>query len=304
MCEEVAGVSLTALEQLVKAGQFTRAMKVFDALLRDGSLGGNDLALAYHLASICQYRQAEYYSARQFGQRAEEHAKAAGESHLLGRIWVNLITLCMEVGDTPQALEYGELWLSNVDDHFLELKPHEATVHLNLAQTHRVRRNRSAMFQHFRAAVDLSKDGQLPAEIRVHIHQVYAWCLYAAEKIAEGDEQARLAGDLVEDDDIEGKREQLLLQAYRSYQSGDHKTAVQLAEEFIAPGALVTDRQHFWALWISSMIASDSGLLESGLALAHLATEVALRLKHSEYMNAASDARKKAMRLHQLRSDD
>lgn len=293
-------MSLATLEQLVRSGQYAQAMQVFLELLKDEqALGKRDLAFAFHCASISQYHLADYPSAHRYGQRAEQHAREAEDLPLLGRIWINLIALSLDCGDTSLAIQYGNLWLSNTSQ-FAELMPQLPRVHYNLSRAHRFAKNYEAMFEHLRMAVECRPGSHLPAAFWVQVHQTYAWNLYRNEQIYEGDQHLRTADELVEDDDTEGQREQELLQAYRAYHVDDARTALKMSEEFLANEAGSTERQRFWALWMVSMIATDRGQFEHGYSMACLALSASIRLGVSEYMNAASQARARALKLQEM----
>jgi hypothetical protein len=275
-------------------------MREFLALEKE-SLTPGQLGFAYHCVSVCQYQTDKIFPALEYAKRAEEQAILAGNDVLLGRIWSNLIACCMDIGDTHLAVEYGEKWLANID-RFPELRSQTAKVHFNLAQTFRVRKEFSRMFEHF--DLGMTYIGDMPVSLRVHFHQVYAWCLYSHERIAEGDFQAQRAGELVEESDVEGIREHLLLKGYRAYQMGDVQNAMHICEEFIVPDAPTTKRQEFWALWMIGMAACDFGNFEHGMAISALTLDLATSIKHSEFINRASELRRRAYRLGTLHSGD
>jgi len=294
-------VSLTELEQLVRTGRYTQAMRVFLDLLRSGTLAARDLALAFHCASICQYQSGKVFPALEFAKKAEEQAAESDDGVLLRRVWSNLIAFYMDLGDTHMAVSYGESWLNSVEK-FPELAGMTAKVHFNMAQTFRVRREFDKMFEHLETGAQYVGDLSVPR--RVHFYQTYAWCLYAHERIAEGDLQAQRATELVEESDVEGIREQLLLKGYRAYQIGDIRDAMRICEEFLNPDLPTTKRQEFWALWMIGMAACDNGNFAHALAMGSLALDLAMGIKHAEFMNRAGELRSRALRLGQLHNGD
>lgn len=276
------------LETLVRTGQYAQAMRTFLELLKDESLTRQELAHAYHYASVCRYSQEEYFSAVELAKLAEEHAVAAGDGELLGRIWVNQIEFYRWIGDVHLALEYGEKWTSHLA-LYPNLKRFEPVVHFNKALIHRTRKELVQSLERFRAAVDALERDQRTDRFRVQVHQMYAWTLYETYQIDAGDEQIETADRFIEDSDHEAVREQLLLKCLRAYQVEDYENVCLLAEEFLAPGMKATLIQSFWATWMLGMTTVKFLKFKEAHAIALLARDYALKSERSDLMNRATE---------------
>jgi tetratricopeptide (TPR) repeat protein len=241
-------------------------MREFLALNKE-SLTPVQLGFAYHCASVCQFQTGDTFSALRFAQRAEVAANSAGEMGLLGRIWINLVALYNEIGDTCMAVDYGDKWLANIEE-YPHLMAQEARVRYNLGLVYWARREKDRALQELNQATQKARGDDLPSTFKVQAHQMYAWCLYHEGNIAEGDRQVLLAGELIDETDIKGLREQLLLKCLRSYLTGDRTGALKIAEEFVLDGISATEHQRFWGTFITGQVAFDQGQFENALAMA------------------------------------
>jgi tetratricopeptide (TPR) repeat protein len=278
-------VPLKELEKLVRSGQFAQGMREFLALDKE-SLAPAQLGFGYHCVSVCQFQMGDTFAALRSAEKAAATAESAGDKGLLGRIWINLIALSNEVGDTHMALSYGERWLNGTDD-YPHLQTQEARVRYNLGLVHWARREREKALQELELAVFKARCDDLAISFKVQASQMYAWCLYQEERIDEGDRQVLLAGELIEETDVKGLREQLLLKCLRAYKLQDRITALKIAEEFVLDGIAATDHQRFWATWIIGRVALENGQYENAMAMATLALEISMRTKDSRQMNEA-----------------
>lgn len=199
---------------------------------------------------------------------------------LAQRIRINLVGLYVEATDYQAAVEVGAHLLADPG----ALGGRLPFVHYNLARAHQARRDREQMLHHYRTAAGLAEELGAPPALQVQINQQFAWQLLLLDRIAEADGHIERAGALVDSDDAEGQREQILLACLRAYQTGALENAVALAEEF-TPGTPGTAKHRTWAALIAGWVALDWEQLDQAEALAELVLQGALEQNWPEMMN-------------------
>lgn len=283
---------------MVESGHYVAACRRFDQRLISGELGGPDLALGYHLASVAQYKLGNIHVARNYAARAAELAGEAGNAQLQLRAWSNLVEFEQRAGDTRAAIDYANLWFQNVSGVPAE-EPRRGWVHYNLGLVHRSRRDPEQALSHFRLALRFLPAH--PVRFRLSALQMTAWQLYEVQEITEGNRWAAEAEALVRegaDLPTELVREQLLLMAWRDYRLGNHRTCIEMCQEFLAGPA--TNLQKFWAgMMISScgiQLYPDDGQLllqlkASTIFYAECTSKAAIDMQEPRLMNYANELR-------------
>lgn len=271
---------LDEVRALILAGRYVQAAREAEAILARDPDPGAEL---YHIYSVALYRSGRLFKAV---SEAEKALMVGAAGDLAQRVQVNLIGFYLEAGDYNRAITIGEVLLADTGT-VRERLPY---VHHNLAMAHQARRDRPSMLHHYRTAVRLAEDLGSPPSLMVQIHQQLAWQLLLIDQVAEADRNINAAGDLVDESDIEGQREQMLLACLRAHQTGDLDLAVTLAEEF-TPGSPATPRQRTWAALITGWVAVEFGRLDDAQELADRVIYDAVEQNWPEMMNRGNQLR-------------
>lgn len=194
------------------------------------------------------------------------------------------------------ALDTGDKLLQALAHLSGDLRPQIPRIHYNLARAHRAMRHSTEMYVHLQTAIDMARTFGLGVSFRVKTHQLMSWWKYLDERIAEADHHFQAAAELVDPDDTERVRDQLLLTCLRAYQTGNSKEALNLVEEFLTPGTPTTMHQAAWAHMILAWLALDNGQLEHAWVMVDASLDYATKLRWSEMINRCAKMRQEITR--------
>jgi tetratricopeptide (TPR) repeat protein len=210
---------LDELRELVRAGRYVQAVRSAKYLMADGALEPDEEVEAHHICSVALYKQEQVFPALEHAKLAEHLASERSLHDLAQKMRVNLVALLADVGDYQLAIEVGNKVL--LDQRVpVAVRPQLAYIHFNLGRVYQALRDKRNMFEHYHTAVRLGAEHGIPAALMVQIRQQLAWRLYLDEQIAEADRHVEAVGALIQPDDVEGQREQLLLSCPAPWQRG------------------------------------------------------------------------------------
>lgn len=283
-------MSLNKIQRLFETGQYVAASHAFLASLQDPKVSApRDLAELYFLGAKIRHKLGNWYSALELARIAEQNAIAAGDGKLLGRIWFNLVEFLRVTGDTSAALEYASKFLDNLG-LYPELDQYSGACLYNMALAYRQRNNMKECLRHYRLAAGQIEQAENRRMTLMVLHNL-AWQLVEMAHIDEADVELAKAELLLDEDQLDLRRHHLLVQAFRHYKAENFEAARQICEEFLVPGATVSEEQRFWSLWICGMMYSATGRLDLAQNFWLWANDSAMKTGEPRHLNMAGQLR-------------
>ncbi len=283
-------MALSKIARLFETGQYLAASHAFLAALQDPEVSSpRDLAELYFLGASIRHKLGHWHSALELARIAERHAIAAGEPVILGKLWFNLVQYLRATGDVSEAQEYATKFLDNLG-MYPELDRYTGACHYNLALCLRQRNLMDDCLRHYRTAAEQIEKANNP-RMAIMVYQNLAWHLLEMNRVDEAQVEAAKADLLLDDDTLQGRRQQLLVQAFWHYKAGHLETCRQMCEEFLVPGAEVSEEQRFWSLWMCGMMYSSINRTDLAQTLWLLANDCALKTGEPRLLNYAGQLR-------------
>jgi tetratricopeptide (TPR) repeat protein len=284
-------VSIDKLERLVNEQRYLAARELFREQVGADAFAEGSYPLACHLAAVAEARLGNLRRAITLSQDADTLAAEYEDWNLVARVGQNLIDLYRTAGEYGQAADRGHRWLKEMH-RYPGMLQRRGRVEYNLALVYREKGDSAAARPLLLAAVEhMAEDVEQPV-FRVMALQMLARLAYEAEDFETGDQAWQEAEDLVQPSDLEGRREQLLLRAFRAFFALDYDQALILVEEFVVPNSPTTVLQKMGAVWIAGMTAAKQGYLQLAREMAERLQQLAMdrdKIISTHYINGATE---------------
>lgn len=277
------------LEQLVHEQRYLAACDLFREATAAGEFTEETYPLACHLAAVAEARLGNLRRAISLSQDADTLAAKSENWNLVARVGQNLVDLLRVAGEYGEAADRGNRWLHEIH-RYPDMITRRGRVEYNLALVCREKNNSQVARTLLADAVrHMAEVADLPV-FRVMALQMLSRLAYEVEDFFTGDEAWQEAQTLLEAGDVEGSREQLLLQAFRAFYSLDYDGALCIVEEFVVPNSATTVLQKLAATWIAGMTAAKQSRFDVAREMATRIQQLAIagdKIISTHYINGA-----------------